>query len=49
MDGFGWHKARDLKIPENINIIYLTPYSPELKTIDILWLYELELDLLYRH
>jgi transposase len=39
MDGAGWHKARDLKVPENIKIIYLPPYSPELNPIERLWLY----------
>lgn len=39
MDGAGWHKAHSLSIPENIQIIYLPPYSPELNPIERLWLY----------
>ena len=39
MDGAGWHKAKDLKVPGNIKIIYLPPYSPELNPIERLWLY----------
>ena len=39
MDGAGWHKSKDLKIPKNIEIIYLPPYSPELNPVERLWLY----------
>lgn len=39
MDGAGWHKSRALKIPKNIEIIYLPPYSPELNPVELLWKY----------
>ena len=39
MDGAGWHKSKSLKIPNNVNIIYLPPYSPELNPVERLWLY----------
>ena len=39
MDGVGWHKARELRIPPNITIIYLPPYCPELNPVERLWLY----------
>lgn len=39
MDCAGWHKSKDLKIPENIEIIYLPPYSPELNPVEKLWQY----------
>jgi transposase len=39
MDGAGWHKSKDLCIPENIKIIYLPPYSPELNPVERLWKY----------
>lgn len=39
MDGAGWHKSKGLKVPKNIEIIYLPPYSPELNPIEHLWLY----------
>ncbi len=29
-DGAGWHKSGDLNIPENLSILFLPPYSPEL-------------------
>ena len=28
MDQAGWHKAKDLVIPENIRLIWQPPYSP---------------------
>jgi hypothetical protein len=30
LDGAGWHKAAGLVIPENIRLVPLPPYSPEL-------------------
>ncbi len=39
MDQAGWHKAKDLKIPPNIHILYLPPYSPELNPVERLWLH----------
>jgi transposase len=37
MDNAGWHKG--LKVPHNIEIIFLPPYSPELNPIERLWKY----------
>lgn len=37
MDSAGWHKARALVIPENMHILYLPPYSPELNPVEYLW------------
>lgn len=28
MDCASWHKSKNLKVPKNIEIIYLPPYSP---------------------
>jgi len=39
MDGAGWHKSKDLKVPKNIVIFYFPPYSPELNPVERLWLY----------
>ncbi len=38
-DGAGYHTARELKIPPNITILKLPPYSPELNPIENLWHY----------
>jgi transposase len=37
MDQAGWHKAKALKVPDNIVILYLPPYSPELNPVENLW------------
>jgi transposase len=37
MDKAGWHRAKDLKIPTNMRIIFLPPYSPELNPVEHLW------------
>ncbi|MBZ0243086.1 MAG: IS630 family transposase [Bacteroidales bacterium] len=37
MDQAGWHRARALKIPDNIKIRYLPAYSPELNPVEKLW------------
>lgn len=37
MDKAGRHMARDLVIPENIRLIFLPPYSPELNPLEHLW------------
>lgn len=39
MDQAGWHKAKELIIPDNIRILYLPPYSPELNPVERLWLH----------
>jgi transposase len=39
MDGAGWHKSKDLKIPQNIDIFLLPPYSPELNPVERFWRY----------
>lgn len=37
MDGAGWHKSKALHVPENVEIMYLPPYSPELNPVEKLW------------
>jgi transposase len=37
MDQAGWHKAKGLRIPSNIKIEFLPPYSPELNPVEKLW------------
>jgi transposase len=39
MDQAGWHRARRLEVPENIAILFLPPYSPELNPVERLWAY----------
>jgi len=37
LDGAGWHIAKDLEIPEGIELMFLPPYSPELQPAECLW------------
>ena len=37
MDNGAFHKAKALKIPENIMLIFLPPYSPELNPAEKIW------------
>lgn len=39
MDQAGWHKARALRVPDNIVILHLPAYSPELNPVENLWGY----------
>jgi transposase len=39
MDGAGWHKSKELIVPENIKIEILPPYCPELNPVERLWRY----------
>lgn len=37
IDNAGWHTSKQLKIPENITLIPLPPYSPELNPAEQIW------------
>jgi len=39
LDGAGWHRARELRVPETIKLIPLPPYSPELNPVEHIWEY----------
>jgi len=34
VDQAGWHRAKDLKVAENIRLIYQPPYSPEVNPVE---------------
>ena len=36
-DGAAWHKAKSLKIPENIRLVFIPPYTPEMNPIEQIW------------
>ena len=38
-DQAGWHIANDLAVPDNITLLPLPAYSPELNPVERLWLY----------
>jgi transposase len=37
LDNAGWHVAQALKVPGNITLLHLPPYSPELNPTENLW------------
>jgi transposase len=37
LDGAGWHKAGALSVPENMRLLSLPPYAPELNPVEQLW------------
>jgi transposase len=37
MDQASWHKAKALEIPENIELAFLPPYSPDLNPQEQIW------------
>jgi transposase len=39
LDGAGWHGSKALKVPENITLLLLPPYAPELNPIENVWAY----------
>lgn len=39
IDGAGWHRSAKLIVPDNIVLLQLPPYSPELNPVENLWGY----------
>lgn len=39
MDKAAWHTTRELKLFDNVRLIFLPPYSPELNPAEHLWKY----------
>ena len=39
LDQAGWHGANALIVPDNITLVPLPPYSPELNPVERVWLY----------
>lgn len=37
LDNGAFHKAKRLKIPDNIKLVFLPPYSPELNPVEKMW------------
>ena len=36
-DSAAWHKAKSLVVPENIELFYIPPYTPEMNPIEQIW------------
>jgi len=39
LDQAGWHGANALRVPDNITLLPLPPYSPELNPVERVWLF----------
>ena len=39
LDQAGWHGANTLRVPDNVTLVPLPAYSPELNPVERLWLY----------
>ena len=39
LDGAGWHRSQGLVVPDNITLLELPPYSPELNPVERVWHY----------
>jgi transposase len=39
LDRAGWHRSRDLVVPDNLTLVHLPPYSPELNPVEKVWQY----------
>jgi len=37
MDQAGWHRAKELDIPQNMGLIWLPPYSPQCNPVENIW------------
>ncbi len=48
LDGAGWHGKAALNVPDNITLLTLPPYSPELNPVERVWLYLRERYLSFR-
>ena len=36
-DGASWHKSKGLEIPDNITLLNIPPYTPEMNPIEQIW------------
>ena len=36
-DGAAWHKSKTLDVPDNITILHIPPYTPEMNPIEQIW------------
>lgn len=48
VDQAGWHTAGTLAVPDNVTLVLLPPYSPELNPVERVWLFLRERHLSHR-
>ncbi len=39
LDGAGWHTSQALVVPDNVSLLRLPPYAPELNPVERVWLF----------
>jgi hypothetical protein len=39
LDQAGWHGSRQLRVPNNVTLVPLPPYAPELNPVERIWLH----------
>jgi transposase len=37
LDGAGWHRSHALQVPDNMALLALPPYAPELNPVELVW------------
>jgi len=37
LDGAGWHKSLEIRLPDNLRLTFLPPYAPELNPVEHIW------------
>jgi hypothetical protein len=37
LDGAGWHRGQEVRVPDGIQLAFLPPYAPELQPAERLW------------
>jgi transposase len=37
LDGAGWHQNSSVRLPENLHLLTLPPYAPELNPVEHIW------------
>jgi putative transposase len=37
LDGAGWHKSSEIRLPDNLRLLSLPPYAPELNPVEHIW------------
>lgn len=48
LDGAGWHTSQALVVPDNVSLLRLPPYAPELNLVERVWLFLRERHLSHR-
>ena len=38
LDGAGWHKSLEIRLPDNLRLTFLPPYAPELNPVEHIWM-----------